>query len=596
MATTSTTPLNLKKEAHEVTPIHLLHKCNSIRELKQIQGCMIKTSVLQHDPNLLTKLTAVCTALKPLDHVVMRHARLLFDQAPQPNIFLFNTVARGYSRTGHDSLQVVELFSRILLLGILPNDYTFPSLLKACTNSRALEEGKQVHSFVIKLGLHHNTYIAPTLINMYADCGDCLAARQVFDRIEDPCVVIYNSMITGYARNSQPNMALVLFRGLQKKNLKPTHVTLLSVLASCTLLGALNLGKWVHDYIKKNGFDRYVKVNTALIDMYAKCGSLEDAITVFENMRCKDTQAWSTMIVACAIHGQGPKAISVFNEMNAAEIQPDAVTLLGLLYACNHSGMVDEGLAYFHYMTDKYGIPPTIKHYGCMVDLLSRAGRLNEAYEFIKDLPIRPTPILWRTLLSACYNHGNVELGKLVSERIFELDESHGGDYVILSNMCARAGEWKDVNYFRKLMKDRGAVKVPGCSSVEVDNVVHEFFSGDGTHPSYRALHRVVDELVEKLKLVGYVPDTSVVFHADMAEEDKEISLRYHSEKLAIAFALINSPPGSTIRVVKNLRICGDCHSAAKYMSMVLNTHIILRDVQRFHHFKDGVCSCGDYW
>ncbi|KAK9115995.1 hypothetical protein Sjap_014942 [Stephania japonica] len=433
-----------------------------------------------------------------------------------------------------------------------------------CTKSRALEEGKQVHSFVIKLGLHHNIYIAPTLINMYAECGDCLAARQVFDRVEDPCVVIYNSMITGYARNSQPNMALVLFRELQKKNLKPTHVTLLSVLASCTLLGALNLGKWVHDYIKRNGFDRYVKVNTALIDMYAKCGSLEDAISAFENMRFKDTQAWSTMIVACAIHGQGPKAISVFKNMKAAQVQPDAVTLLGLLYACNHSGMVDEG-------------------------------RLNEAYEFIKDLPIRPTPILWRTLLSACYNHGNVELGKLVSERIFELDDSHGGDYVILSNMCAKAGEWKDVNHFRKLMKDREAVKVPGCSSVEVDNVVHEFFSGDGTRPSYRALHRVLDELVEKLKLVGYVPDTSLVFHADMAEEDKEVSLRYHSEKLAIAFALINTPPGSTIRVVKNLRVCGDCHSAAKYMSMVLNRNIILRDVQRFHHFKDGVCSCGDY-
>ena len=431
---------------------------------------------------------------------------------------------------------------------------------------------------------------------MYTACNEMDCARRVFDKIWEPCVVTYNAMITGYARGSRPNEALSLFRELQARNLKPTDVTMLSVLSSCALLGALDLGKWMHEYVKKNGFNRFVKVNTALIDMYAKCGSLDDAVCVFENMAARDTQAWSAMIMAYAIHGHGLKAVSLFKEMRKAGTEPDEITFLGLLYACSHTGLVEEGFEYFYGMRDKYGVIPGIKHYGCMVDLLGRAGRLEEAYEFIVGLPIRPTPILWRTLLSACGSHGNVELGKRVIEQIFELDDSHGGDYIILSNLCARAGRWEDVNYVRKLMNERGVVKIPGCSSVEVNNVVHEFFSGDGVHSVSTKLHQALDELVKELKLVGYVPNTSLVFHADMEDEEKEVTLRYHSEKLAITFGLLNTPPGTTIRVVKNLRVCGDCHSAAKLISLIFDRQIILRDVQRFHHFKDGKCSCEDYW
>ena len=488
------------------------------------------------------------------------------------------------------------LFSDILCSGLIPDDYTFPSLLKACASSKALQEGKQLHCLAIKLGLNHNIYVCPTLINMYTEFNDVNAARRVFDKIVEPCVVCYNAIITGYARSSRPNEALSLFRELQASNLKPTDVTLLSVLSSCALLGALDLGRWIHEYVKKHGFDKYVKVNTALIDMYAKCGSLDDAVSVFENMSVRDTQAWSAMIMAYATHGNGSKAISLFEEMKRARVRPDEISFLGLLYACSHTGLVGEGCGYFYSMSDKYGIVPGIKHYGCMVDLLSRAGRLDEAYKFIDVLPIKPTPILWRTLLSACSSHGNVELAKRVIGRIFELDDSHGGDYVILSNLCARAGRWEDVNYLRKLMKDKGVVKVPGCSSVEVNNVVHEFFSGEGVQSVSTDLHRALDRLVKELKLVGYVPDTSLVCHADMEDQDKEITLRYHSEKLAIAFGLLNSPPGTTIRVVKNLRVCRDCHSAAKLISLIFDRQIILRDVQRFHHFKDGKCSCGDYW
>ncbi|KAK6931234.1 DYW domain [Dillenia turbinata] len=504
-------------------------------------------------------------------------------------------MARGYSRSKNPSC-AFDLLVDMLCRSIVPDEYSFSSLLKVCSVCKALQEGKQLHCLVIKLGLTHNVYIHPTLINMYVECDDVDSGRGVFEKIVDPCVVTCNAMINGYAECGWPNEALSMFRELQAKNLKPTDVTLLSVLSCCALLGALDLGKWIHEYVKKNGFDQNVKVNTALIDMYAKCGSLEDARIVFENMNFRDTQACSVMIGAYGFHGHGHKAISLFREMRRAKIQPDEITFLGLLNACSHSGLVEEGIKYFYAMRDKYGVVPGIKHFGCMVDLLSRVGRLDEAYKFIKQLPVQPTPVLWRTLLSACSFHGNVELGKQVIERIFELDDSHGGDYVILSNMCARAGRWEDANCLRKLMKDRGILKIPGCSSIEVNNVVREFFSGDSTHSDNGDLHQALDKMVKELKSVGYVPDLSLVYHMDMKEEDKEISLRYHSEKLAIAYGLLNTSPGSTIRVTKNLRVCGDCHSAAKFISSVFQRKIILRDVQRFHHFEDGKCSCGDYW
>jgi len=569
-----------------------LPKCTSLKELKQIQAFTIKTH-LQNDLQILTKLINSCTQ-NPTT-ASMDYAHQLFEAIPQPDIVLFNSMFRGYSRS-NAPLKAISLFIKALNYNLLPDDYTFPSLLKACVVAKAFQQGKQLHCLAIKLGLNENPYVCPTLINMYAGSNDVDGAQRVFDEILEPCVVSYNAIITGYARSSRPNEALSLFRQLQARKLKPNDVTVLSVLSSCALLGALDLGKWIHEYVKENGLDKYVKVNTALIDMYAKCGSLDGAISVFESMSLRDTQAWSAMIVAYAMHGQGQDVMSMFEEMARANVQPDEITFLGLLYACSHTGLVDEGFRYFYTMSEVYGIIPGIKHYGCMVDLLGRAGLLHEAYKFIDELPIKPTPILWRTLLSSCSSHGNLELAKQVMNQILELDDSHGGDYVILSNLCARAGKWEDVDTLRKLMIHKGAVKIPGCSSIEVDNVVHEFFSGDGVHYVSTALHRALDELVKELKSVGYVPDTSLVVHPDMEDEEKEITLRYHSEKLAISFGLLNTPPGTTIRVVKNLRVCGDCHSAAKLISSLIDREIILRDVQRFHHFKDGKCSCGDYW
>ncbi|XP_016445932.1 pentatricopeptide repeat-containing protein At2g02980, chloroplastic-like [Nicotiana tabacum] len=575
-----------------IDPFSLVPKCKSLRDLKQIQAFSIKTH-MQNDVFFMSKLINFCTA-DPTP-ASLHHAHLLFDQIPQPDIVLFNFLARGYARSG-TPLNAFVLFLKILTLGVAPDFYTFPSLLKACAGAEALEEGKQLHCLLIKYGLNDDIYVCPALMNIYIECNDNGSARLVFDRIADPCVVMYNAIIMGYVRSSEPNEALLLFRELQVKKLKPTDVTILGVVSSCALLGSLGFGKWVHEYVKKNGFDQYVKVNTALIDMYAKCGSLPDAISVYESMSYKDTQAWSAMIMAYATHGRALCAISLFQEMQNARVRPDGITFLGLLYACNHSGLIEEGFRFFNSMKESYRIVPGVKHYGCMLDLMARAGRLNDAFKFLMELPIYPTVLLWRTLLAACSTHGNMDLGKLVLEKIFEMDKSHSGDYVIFSNICARAGKWEEVNYIWKLMKVRGVKKIPGCSSIEVDNIMHEFFSGEVTRIEHRELHQEVDKLIEKLKLFGYVPDNSIAFRPGLEDEEKEATLRYHSEKLAITFGLLNSPPGKTIRVVKNLRICGDCHSAAKLISLIFKRNIIIRDMQRFHHFEGGKCSCGDFW
>uniref|UniRef100_M8BJQ2 DYW domain-containing protein n=1 Tax=Aegilops tauschii TaxID=37682 RepID=M8BJQ2_AEGTA len=470
-----------------------------------------------------------------------------------------------------------------------PSHHPLLPHLPHCTSLRALA---QLHAAAVKSGLGAYPAFVTRLLTLCTEQGAARRTSSTHGRVPDgDCVVSYNAMITAAVRSSRPGEALVLFREMQAKGLKPTPVTLTSVLSACALLGALELGRWIHEYVRKAGLDSLVKVNTALIDMYGKCGSLEDAIGVFQGMESIDRQAWSVMIVAYANHSYGREAISLFEEMRKQGIKPDAVTFLGLLYACSHSGMVSEGLQYFDSMRE-YGIVPGIKHYGCVTDLLARSGQLEKAYKFIDELPIKPTAILWRTLLSACGSHGAVDLGKRVFERILELDDTHGGDYVIYSNLCANTGEWEEMNRVRKLMNEKGVVKVPGCSSIEIDNRVHEFFAGDARHPHAR---RMVDQVIEQLKLVGYVPNTSQVFHVEMGEEEKATSLRYHSEKLAISFGLLNTSPGTTLRVVKNLRVCPDCHSMAKLVSMLFNRQIILRDLNRFHHFEDGVCSCGDY-
>ncbi|CAA6665082.1 unnamed protein product [Spirodela intermedia] len=540
-------------------PLTLLPRCRSLRDLSQVHAAAVKSG-LNDDPLVLTKLITFC-CLHP-SSLSMAYARHLFDRMPpQQDPLLFNTMTRGYARTPTP-----------------PSPSAFSSSCSSMASPPTATPSREAAARSCRQArLPWRPFVLPTLINLYADCGDLPAARRLFDQSDGggSCAVCYNAMITACARRSLPGEALQLFRRMQAEGVKPTEVTVLSVLSSCAMLGSLELGRWVHGFAQNQGFlsssSSSVKVATAVIDMYGKCGSLEDAAAV-----------WSAMIVACALHGRSDLAVSFFREMqtqreeDGAAAGPDGVTFLGLLSACSHAGKVDEGLQLFRAMED-FAVSPETKHYGCVVDLLARAGRLREAHDFILNLSgENSSPVLWRTLLGACASHGDVELGKRVFARILDHDDSHGGDYVILSNLCAAAGRWEEARAVRKMMKEKGAGKTPGCSAIEVGGAVHEFFSGDGRHPQAAALRRMVEEMAEQL---GYAPETAVVAHEGMTEEEKAASLRGHSEKLAM-----------------NLRVCKDCHAMAKLISAAFGREILLRDLNRFHHFKDGKCSCGDYW
>lgn len=256
---------------------------------------------------------------------------------------------------------------------------------------------------------------------------------------------------------------------------------------------------------------------------------------------------------------------------------------------------LDEGWRWFNAMSHEYNLEPGVEHYGCMVDLLGRAGYIKEAYNLIKSMKVRRDFVLWGSLLAACRIHKDVELAEISARELFKLDPSNCGYYVLLANIYADAGRWKDVERMRILVKDRGLVKPPGYSLVELKGRVHVFLVGDKEHPQHEKIYKYLEELSVKLQEAGYVPNMASVLH-DVDEEEKEMIVRVHSEKLAVAFGVMNSIPGSTIHVIKNLRVCGDCHTVIKLISKIVSREIIVRDAKRFHHFKDGLCSCGDYW
>lgn len=343
------------------------------------------------------------------------------------------------------------------------------------------------------------------------------------------------------------------------------------------------------------GLEENVYVGTSVVDMYSKCGRVEMARRAFQRIKEKNVLSWSAMISGYGMHGYGQEALDVFSEMRKSGLKPNYITFISVLAACSHAGLLNEGRHWYNAMRKEFGIEPGVEHYGCMVDLLGRAGCLDEAYGLIQEMKVNPDAAMWGSLLGACRIHKNVELAGIAANRLFELDATNCGYYVLLSNIYAEAGMWKDVERMRVLVKTRGLEKPPGYSSVELKGKTHLFYVGDKRHPQQKEIYAYLDKLLEKMQEAGYAPNTGSVLH-DLDEEEKGSMLRTHSEKLAVAFALMNSVKGSVIHVIKNLRVCTDCHTAIKIITKLTGREIVVRDIKRFHHFKDGLCSCGDYW
>lgn len=434
------------------------------------------------------------------------------------------------------------------------------------------------------------------MIAGYTKAGDVDAARELFERMTERNVVCWNAMIAGYAQNERFGEAIGVFRRmLEDGSVQPNEVTLVSVLSACANLGALDLGKWIDRYIGRKTMHLGLFLGNALSDMYAKCGCIAEASKVFDQMSERDVISWSIIVTGTAMHGQWKEAIAAFHQMLSQGVQPNDITFMGILSACTHAGLVDEGLQYFDRMSRVFAIDPKVEHYGCVVDLLSRAGRLDEAEDMISSMRVPPNAIVWGALLGGCRIYGDVDRGTRVAHKILHLDPGHSGSYVYLANVYASTGKLEEAAKYRLWMRDKGVVKTPGCSWIEVDNAVCEFFMGDRSHPRSDEIYAKISLLGSRMKLAGYVPNTSVVCQS-IDEEEKENALAMHSEKLAVAFGLISTEEGATIRVVKNLRVCNDCHDYMKFVSKMVEREIVLRDRNRFHHFKDGLCSCKDYW
>lgn len=513
-----------------------------------------------------------------------------------------------------------------------PNRFTFPSVLKACARVGRLKEGKQVHGLVVKHGLECDGFVLCNLVRMYALCqelecarvlfdnngkrslavnnvvmqnvmidgyvgiGDFEAARRLFDAMPERSVVSWNSMISGFAQSGLYKEAIELFRDMQVAEEEcPNYVTLVSVLPAISRLGALELGKWVHLYAEKNKIGIDGVLGSALIDMYSKCGNIGKALDVFDRLPWRNVISWNAIISGLAMHGQAKDALDYFWRMERWGVKPTDVTYVAVLSACSHAGLVDEGRLIFDHMVQVVGLEPRIEHYGCMVDLLGRAGLLEEAEKLVLQMPVKPDDLILKALLGACKKHGNIEIGKRVGRILMEMVPHDSGAYVALSNMYASLANWEGVSEVRMRMKEMDIRKDPGCSWIELQGTIHEFFAEDESYRQSEEIRSMLEEMSRQLSLHGYKPDAKQLF-LKMDDEGKEGALYYHSEKIAVAVGLISTSPQTPLHIVKNLRICNDCHSSIKLISKIYDRKIVVRDRKRFHHFENGSCSCMDFW
>lgn len=526
----------------------------------------------------------------------MINSRKIFDRMPVHNVMSWTAIITGYALNGSSDVEAIELYCRMIEDGsVKPNHFTFSGLLKACANFNNLDMGIKIHCHAVKLGLASINCVGNALINMYSRCDRIEEAQRAFEVLFEKNLVSYNTLVDACAKNSNIDKAFELCNEIENTTLEIDAFTFASLLSGAATVGALGKGELIHARLLKAGFESNQCVCNSLISMYARCGSLESSLRIFSEMEDRNIVSWTAIITGYAKFGFAKKALALFSDMLKAGVKPNEVTYTAVLSACSHAGLIEEGWEFFHSMSKDHGIVPRMEHYACMVDLLGRSGFLQKAVEFIGSMPHTPGAIVWRTLLGACRVYGDTELGKLAAEMILQQEPNDPAAHVLLSNLYASEGQWEKVGKIRQGMKVRKLVKEAGCSWIEVENNVHKFYVGDTKHPEAELIYEHLDQLVLKIKEMGYVPDTNFVLH-EVEDEQKENYLLQHSEKIAVVFGLINTKKPKAIRIFKNLRVCGDCHTAMKYISVAAGREIVVRDSNRFHHIKNGACSCNDYW
>ncbi|KAL6003626.1 hypothetical protein ACLOJK_023859 [Asimina triloba] len=556
-----------------------LDGCFSMACLKQVHT-QIVVNGLHQSYGLVAKIIILSFSLT---HSIT-YAAAIFEQVHTPNVFLYNTMMKACSKSSNPLAAVQHYRLLCAHGRLWPDHYTFPPLIGACKEGLDLNAGLQLHAHITKMGLGSNAFTQTELLRLFAECGcvalarrafdemgcrdgvawtaliaayasehgdideayrlfqqmpferdgycwnvmiagfvrwdDILTARELFDEFPQKDVVSWTAMISAYARKGFYREALHLFAQMQVSLCKPNHLTLASVLSSCAHLGAIRVGMLVHQFIEKNGIFLDAYIGTTLIDMYSKCGNIKSSFKVFDLMPFKDAYAWNTLIEGLATHGLGKHALDMFTRMEREGIEPNGVTFVGILSACRHSGFVEVGCACFHRMINKFGIVPRVEHYGCLVDLLARAGFLREAEEVVNGMAFEPNAVIWGALLGACRVGENIELAEKALKHLSELEPHNGGNYTLLSNIYASANQWHDVEKTRDMMKDMTVEKIQGFSCIEVGGLVYEFSQGNSTPP--KQVYQLLEELAVRLKEMGHVPQTSEVLHdIDVEDNDK---------------------------------------------------------------------------
>ncbi|KAK1369746.1 Pentatricopeptide repeat-containing protein [Heracleum sosnowskyi] len=535
--------------------------------------------------NILINMYAKCSD--------MVTAREIFDRMKCRDLVSWNSLINGYFRNGC-CMESVNLF-KMLKVVLEPDFVTYVTLLSMSTQLVNLSQVKQIHSDLFKVGYDSCLVVGNALVDAYAKCGSTEDSLTQFYSMKRRDIVTWNSIIATCVHFDECDIGFKMITQMRREGVMPDEATMLSLLPICSVLSAKRQGKEIHACILRLGYHLHVPMGNALIEMYSKCGSLKNSVIVFEHMKTKDVVTWTSLISAYGIYGEGRKAISAFEEMKRTGVTPDHIIFVSVIHACSHSGLVEEGRAYFNNMKKEYDIEPQIEHYASVVDLLSRSGLLAEAEEFIVSMPFTPDESIWGALLSACRSSTDVKIAERVAERIVELNSENTGYHILVSNVYATLGKWDKVRTIRKSLKNRGLKKDPGCSWLQIHNRVYVFGAGDRHHEQYEEVNKFLELLNDLLRKEGYVADLKFVLH-DVDDDEKREMLCGHSERIAIAFGLLNTKPGTPLQIVKNLRVCGDCHTFTKYISKIVQRELLVRDANRFHLFKDGVCSCRDLW
>ncbi|KAK9945132.1 hypothetical protein M0R45_010662 [Rubus argutus] len=559
-------PVQLPKTLLSQNPssiVDRIKKCCSLTELERLCASMIKTSAIQ-DSFFTNQLITACSSLSRIDYAV-----LAFAQMGNPNAFVYNAMIRGFVHCGHP-IQALNFYINMLRDRVFPTSYTFPSLIKACSSLSVLGLGEAVHGHIWKNGFDSHVFVQTALVDLYsklgrisesrkvfdemperdafawttmvsshARVGDMSSARMLFDEMTERNTATWNTMIDGYARlgnvesaemlfkqmpardiiswttmitcysqNKKFGEALGVFNDMRMNGVSPDAVTMATVVSACAHLGALDLGKEIHFYVMQHGFDLDVYIGSALIDMYAKCGTLDKSLVVFFKLRDRNLFCWNSAIEGLAVHGYAKEALSMFSKMEREKIKPNGITFISVLSACTHAGFVEEGRRRFLSMTKDYSISPAVEHYGCMVDLLSRAGLLEDALELIKSMKLKPNSVIWGALLGGCKLHRNMEIAKVSVNELMVLEPDNSGYYNLIVNMYAEVNRWGEVADVRAFMKQLGVEKTcPGSSWIEIQRKIYTFAASDKSHAASGEIYLLLAELYEQLKLDVYLPE-----------------------------------------------------------------------------------------